>query len=62
MNRTGEGRKFCMGQLKDGFKEAVGRVKIHDHLCLIYETRAGQLPQIIHFVRAGPDRRENEGI
>jgi polyhydroxyalkanoate synthesis regulator phasin len=42
--------------IKDSFKEALDRIEVHDHLCLIYETRAEQFGAITHFIRTGLER------
>lgn len=42
--------------IKDSFKEALDRIKVHDHLCLIYENRAEQFGAITHFFRTGLER------
>lgn len=40
------------------FVEALARLRIHEHLCLIYETREEQFAAVIPFVRFGLDRGE----
>ena len=38
--------------------ELVGGVSLHQHLCLIYETKEQQLAAAVPYLRAGLDRRE----
>lgn len=36
--------------------EAIGRLQVHDHLCLIYETREEQFAATVPFIRLGLER------
>src|SRR5512136_252532 len=38
--------------------EAIGRIRAHDHLCLIYETREEQFAAVIPFIKIGLERGE----
>jgi len=35
------------------------RLRPHDHLCLIYETREEQFATVVPFIKAGLERRES---
>ncbi|MBW7956885.1 MAG: MEDS domain-containing protein [Deltaproteobacteria bacterium] len=46
------------GNNEKELQEAIGRLGLHDHLCLIYETREEQFSSVIPFIRIGLERGE----
>ncbi|MFA5810124.1 MAG: MEDS domain-containing protein [Thermoleophilia bacterium] len=43
---------------QNALKAAIGKLGVHDHLCLIYESREEQLAAVIPFMRIGLERGE----
>lgn len=44
--------------LSSDLEKALAEVKVHDHLCLIYESHAEQMATVIPFIRMGLERNE----
>jgi PAS domain S-box-containing protein len=44
--------------MKNRLLEAIGKLSNHDHLCLIYETRAEQFDAVVPFIRIGLENGE----
>lgn len=46
------------GEMTGGLTAAIERLRVHDHLCLIYQTRQEQFAAVVPFVRIGLERGE----